>query len=808
MTISYKWLSDYLPLTIEPERLSRILTSIGLEVEKLERYEEVRGGLRGLVIGEVLEVTPHPNADKLRLTRVNTGGPEPLRIVCGAPNVAPGQKVVVALVGTTIYPVHGDPLTMKTARIRGEESQGMICAEDEIGLGESHAGILVLPAELKPGLPAADYFKPYEDWIYEIGLTPNRMDAMSHWGVARDVCAYLSYHEKKEFRPRLPLTNGFKPDSQELSVRVTIANTEACPRYSGLAFTGVQVGPSPAWLQQRLKAIGLRPINNVVDITNFIQHETGQPLHAFDAKAIRGGHIIVRNLPQGTPFVTLDGKERLLHQEDLMICDEQGGLCLAGVFGGRDSGVTEKTTEVFLESACFDPVTIRRSSFRHGLRTDAATRFEKGVDISGTVQVLKRAATLFRDLAGAQVASPIVDVYPQPRDKKQVGLKFHYLKKLSGKNYHPDAVKNILASLGFDLVKEGIDELWVAVPHHKPDIALPADIVEEILRIDGLDNVPIPSSIHISPAVEENPLREAYREKLSQYLVGAGFFEILTNSITNAAFYTEQELAGAVRMLNSLSAELDILRPSMLETGLQSIAHNLNRKNLDLRFFEFGKTYSSRQVGKYQEQEHLCLYLTGNRTGEGWRNKPARADFFDLKGLVEAVFRVLGAGPVRFEPMQHDKFQAGQSGQLQGREVVRLGVVSPTLLDRFDIRQPVLFADFDWEILANLPGRQPGSFREIPRFPAVQRDLALVVSRQLPYESLRRAVQKIGLEKLQDVRLFDIFESEKLGADRKSLAVSFTFQDAEKTLTDKEIDQWMARIMTTLEKEVQAEIRK
>ena len=463
MTISYKWLIDYLPVSLtgnlEPERLSKILTSIGLEVESLEKFEEIKGGLKGLVCGEVIEVKQHPNADKLKLTRVNIGQGEPLHIVCGAPNVAAGQKVIVATIGTTIFPVTGDPMTLKAAKIRGEESQGMICAEDEIGLGSSHAGILVLPADVEPGTPAASYFKPYEDWVYEIGLTPNRMDAMSHWGVARDVCAYLNHHDKIQARPNLPNSDGFRPDNTSVTVDVEVKNQNACPRYSGISIANVVIRSSPKWLQEKLKAIGLRTINNIVDITNFIQHETGQPLHAFDADTIRGNKIIVQNLPDGTPFKTLDEKERKLSKEDLMICDASGGICIAGVFGGRGSGVSDNTKNIFLESACFEPVGIRKTSFRHNLRTDAAARFEKGTDISNTVNVLKRAALMIREICGGEIASGVIDIYPNPKPKAQVSLKYQYLKKLSGKNYHPETVKNILESLGFGIVKDDIDEI-------------------------------------------------------------------------------------------------------------------------------------------------------------------------------------------------------------------------------------------------------------------------------------------------------------------------------------------------------------
>lgn len=815
MTISYKWLCEYLPLAadgkspvVDPERLSRILTSIGLEVESLEQYQEVKGGLKGLVIGEVLHTEKHPNADKLTLTKVNTGGAEPLQIVCGAPNVAAGQKVVVAPVGATIYPTTGDPLTMKVAKIRSVESYGMICAEDEIGMGTSHAGIMVLPAEAVVGTPAAEYFQPYEDWIYEIGLTPNRMDAMSHWGVARDVCAYLTHHDKKEAKPRLPFTNGLKVEAAPLNISVKIENEKACPRYSGISLSGITVKESPRWLQQKLKAIGLRPINNIVDITNFIQHETGQPLHAFDADAIKGNAVIVKNLPEGTPFVTLDEKERKLNANDLMICNAEEGMCIAGVFGGLHSGVTDKTTNVFLESAFFEGIGIRKTSFRHGLRTDAATRFEKGTDISATVTVLKRAVQLMKEIAGAQIASEIVDVYPDPQPKKEVAIKYHYLKKLSGKNYHPDTVNKILTALGFSIVKEGIDELRVAVPYHKPDISLPADIAEEVLRIDGLDNVEIPDAIMITPSIEENFAKDTLREKLAGYLVGLGFNEILTNSITNPAYFPEAEQAGLVKMLNSLSADLNVLRPSLLETSLEVVAHNLNRRNNDLRFFEFGRAYSTSGPGKYEEAEQLCLLVTGQTQGTGWKQKAENADFYYLKGAVEAVLQILGVQYDNTEAMTVPKLDNHLVYKYNGRIIAGAGEVNKQIRDRFDIRQPVYYAGLDWKALAAIATARNAAIKGIPRFPAVQRDLAMIVGRELAWEQVEQTVQKIRLPKLQDMKLFDIFESEKLGAGKKSMAVNFTFLDEEKTLTDKEIDGWMGRIMTTFEKELQAEIRK
>lgn len=808
MTISYNWLCEYLPVKIEPERLSRILTSVGLEVEHIEKYESVKGGLKGLVIGEVLECVPHPNADKLRLTRVNVGGPEPLSIVCGAPNVETGQKVVVATPGTTIYPLKGDPITLKIAKIRGVESHGMICAEDEIGLGESHAGIIVLPSTAKVGTPAAAWFQPYSDQLIEIGLTPNHMDAMSHLGVARDVCAWLSHHENKEYRPKQPSINAFKVDGNSLPVAVSILNQHSCERYSGITIKGITIKESPRWMQDKLKAIGIRSINNIVDITNFVLHEMGQPLHAFDLEAIKGAKIIVKNLPEGTTFVTLDEKERRLSAEDLMICNAEEGMAIAGVFGGLHSGIHEGTRNIFLESAWFNPTDIRKTSFRHGLRTDAATHFEKGMDISGTVNALKRAALLIKELAGGEIASEIVDVYPDPRNKTQVILKHHYLKKLSGKNYHPDTVKNILLSLGFEIIKEGIDAIHVDVPWHKPDVSLPADIVEEIMRIDGLDNIQIPSAITISPSVEAEPTRTAWKTSVASYLVGQSFNEILTNSITNSAYYSDSELETAVKMINNLSAELNILRPSLLETGLESIAWNLNRKVDMLRFFEFGKSYSTSGVGKYTETNHLCLYLTGPVSEDGWKGKGKPVDFYYIKGLCDRIFRLLGMDLPGWQPLRHPKLTSGLEISTDNRLLLEAGSVNPALLKQFDIRQEIFFVDLNWDVLMELASGKNIEFRELPRQLPVYRDLAMIVDRSLPYEKVEKAIRSTRLDKLREVKLFDIFESEKLGAGKKSLAVSFTFLDEETTLTDKEIDGMVNKIMGALEKEVQAEIRK
>ncbi len=770
----------------------------------METFEEVKGGLKGLLIGEVLDVQKHPNADKLKLTKVKIGN-ELLQIVCGAPNVAAGQKVIVAPVGTTIYPVNGEPLKMKMAKIRGVESQGMICAEDEIGLGTSHEGIMVLPTEVESGTTAEEYFHPYTDIVYEIGLTPNRMEAMSHLGVARDVCAYIAHHDKVYVRRIVPNPH-FKVDKKSLSITVTVEDSSACSRYSGVCISGVQVKESPEWLQKKLKAVGVRPINNIVDITNFVLHETGQPLHAFDYDKITGATIIVKKLDKGTSFITLDEKKRSLNAEDLMICDARSPMCIAGVFGGAESGVTENTTKIFLESAFFDPATIRKTSFRHGLRTDAATRFEKGTDISATVNVAKRAAMLIKQIAGGEIASDIVDVYPNPDTRTEIALKYQYLKKLSGKVYHPDKIKNILESLDYVVVKEGIDAMVLQVPFHKPDVSLQADVVEEILRIDGLDNIEIPSAITITPSVEEHEKNAQLKEKLSVMLTGLGFTEIVTNSLTSSNYLTDAEKSSTVKLLNNLSNELNVMRPSMLHTALEVVSFNINRKNSRLKFFEFGKTYISDGPGNFKEVNHLALYATGSVNDVYWKQKPAAADIYYLKGVAEGVLNAAGVKNFSFDsdtnPLLTDAFTINVSSD----RVLSAGVVAKKLADKFDVKQAVLYADFYWDLLLKNSDTTV-RFREIPKFPAVERDLAVVVSDSMSYHQINVQLQRLRLDKLKQIKLFDVFESEKLGKGKKSMAMNFTFLDENRTLTDTDIDQWMSKIMTTLEKEVNAEIR-
>lgn len=808
MTISYNWLCSYLPKTIEPEVLSNILTSIGLEVESLVKYEEVKGGLEGLVVGEVLSCEKHPDADKLKLTQVNVGADVPLNIVCGAPNVAVGQKVIVAPIGCTIYPTSGDPLTMKKAKIRGKESEGMICAEDEIGIGTSHDGIKILPEESIVGTLLKALYNPYQDFIYEIGLTPNRMDAMSHIGVARDVCAYLSYHENTAYRTVLPFeAHNQNEASKENNIQVNVEDLNACKRYAGLTITNIKVEESPVWLQQRLKSIGQKPINNIVDITNFILHETGQPLHAFDASAINGNKVIVKKAVDGTVFQTLDEKEIKLSSEDLMICNESEPMCLAGVYGGFKSGVTKNTTTLFLESACFDASTIRKTSIKHGLRTEAASRFEKGVDISNTVNVLHRAAKMIEEIAGGKISSNFIDYYPEPKEKTSLTLDLNYVKKLSGKNYAASAVERILTALGFEVASSSDNKLELKVPFSKNDISIPADIVEEIMRIDGLDQVEIPQNITIAPSVEKQQHKFLLREKLANQLTGSGFNEMFTNSITNSAFYKESQLEYSVKMINSLSNELNMLRPEMMQSGLQVIAHNINRKNNNLMLFEFGKTYHKTGNNAYAEQQHLALYISGNVVAQGWNTKAQKADLYYLKGIAANILRSAHSGKITFKELQADQL-VNSTGLYIGETAIGiLGEVSPAGLKMFDIKQPVFFADLNMDALYQLKAK-PILYKEISKFPAVNRDLALIVDKNVSYSQIEGIALSAKISQLSNVQLFDVFESEKIGADKKSMALSFTFTDEQKTLTDQEIEGFMQKIIGSYEKQAGAEIRK
>lgn len=815
MKISYNWLREYLPadeitlkMTENPHRLGDILTSVGLEVENIEKYESLPNGLEGLIIGKVLTCEKHPDADKLKITAIDNGHGETLQIVCGAANVAAGQKVIVAPVGTTLYPTGGEPFMIKKAKIRGVESNGMLCAEDEIGLGSGHEGIIVLPDNASTGLSAKEYYQLYTDWTLEIGLTPNRMDAMSHLGVAKDVCAYLAHHNKREIKVAAPYSNTFKADKKSHSIKVTVENPEECARYSGISISGISVKPSPAWLINKLKSIGLRPVNNIVDITNFILHETGQPLHAFDADKIKGNKVIVRTLPEGTPFVTLDEKERKLSSEDIMICNgDNEPMCIAGVFGGMESGVSDSTTELFLESAWFNPLSIRKSLLRHNLRTEAAIRFEKGVDISNTVNVLKRAALLIKEIAGGKITSEITDVYPFPKVKKEVILSNHYLKKISGKNYHPDTVKNILKNLNFTISREGIDEIQVAVPFSNPDISIPADIIEEIMRIDGLDNVEIPASIKMAPAIDAGLNVALQKEKIISWLNGNGFSEIFTNSITNSKYFDEETLATTVKIINSLSEGLNVMRPSMLPTGLECLSYNINRKNNNLLFLEFGKTYATNGAG-YQETENLALYFTGTRNDLNWNAGSKKVDIYYVKGICSAIFAILGLNNLTYQVTPNNLFEESLTISINGTQIAVAGNVAKSQLELFSIKQPVFFVCINWQKTISLTSTMDISFEPIAKFPQVNRDLSMVVDKKTTYQSVEDLVHSLHLKKLTGVKLFDVFENEKLGVNKKSFAVSFTFLDKEKTLTDKEVDGMMNKMIDLLETSLHAEIRR
>ncbi len=808
MTISYNWLLDYLPVSdkdisayIQPEALSGILTAIGLEVESLHKAETIKGGLRGLLVGEVLTCDKHPDADKLKLTTVNIGT-EILQIVCGAANVAAAQKVIVAPAGTTIYPFSGGEIYLKKTKIRGVESNGMICAEDEIGISEDHGGIIVLPESAIPGTPASSIYASDEDHIFEIGLTPNRTDAMSHYGVARDVCAYLSHRLNKKIHPVLP-----KPDiTNEIgtcAIDVVIENTASCMRYTGALIQSVEVKESAEWMKRKLQAIGVKPINNIVDITNFILHESGQPLHAFDADHISGNKVIIKNATDKQSFITLDEKERILSSSDLMICNAKEPMCIAGVYGGLKSGVTKTTKNIFLESAAFSAESVRKTSLSLNLRTDAATRFEKGTDSSKTLEVLVRALSLIKEMSGGTV-SGIIDIFPTPAEPVIIALPFLFVKKLSGKNYNNVDIIQILTALDFEILQNENENLLVKVPSHKNDIHHPADLVEEIMRIDGLDNIDIPASIHITPSIEKLAAKTNIREKISNYL-SSSCHEIFTNSITNSHLYNENILQSSVKMINSLSAELDMLRPEMLNSGLAALSHNINRKNTELRFYEFGKTYSHTH-GKYTETEHLSVYLTGQVSNADWNHRPEKSSLFYLKGMLQSVFEMIGAQDVVFEPSE----KAGLVNALEifyrRKKIGICGQVAEAVLQKFDIRQPVFFGDIEWIQL--LGEKKNEKYKEISKFPFAERDLALVVDKKLNYADIEKATKKLKIGNLTAVRLFDVFESEKLGKDKKSMAVNFSFSDDSKTLTDADIDAMMQQLVHVYEKELNAEIRK
>jgi len=803
MTISHNWLKEYIDLPESAEEIADTLTSTGLEVESVHTIESVKGGLKGLVIGEVLTCTKHPNADKLTLTSVDVGDSSPLPIVCGAPNVAVGQKVIVAVPGTTIYPTKGEPFTIKSARIRGEQSEGMICAEDEIGIGESHAGIIVLNTKLSNGTPAAQFYKVQSDSVFEIGLTPNRADAASHIGVARDIKAA----RKREVR--WPSVDAFQIDNQKLKIDVVVENTEACPRYSSLTLTNVQVKESPEWLKARLQAIGLAPINNVVDVTNFVCHEMGQPLHAFDADKT-GNKVIVKTLPAGSKFVTLDNKERELTSADLMICNASEGMCIAGVFGGIKSGITEATKSIFLESACFSPAYIRKTSTHHQLKTDAAFRFVRGTDPGITVYALKRAALLLKEVAGASVSSEIVDIYPAKISNRTIQVKDKNINRLIGKAIPRSEVTDILKRLDIAVTAQTETEFTVSVPPYRVDVEQEADVVEEILRIYGFNSIPLSESTK-ADYLADFPERDinAFKRRIGELLAGNGFFEIVTNSLTSSAYQTRQKVsfdAQPVEILNKLSEEQGILRQTMLFTGLEVMAYNFNRKQVSLRFFEFGRTYGRSETG-FREDERLALYMGGQLESESWQKKPRAIVYHDLMQFVSQILKKSNVVDYSLEKSEDPQLEYGMKIVRNKRTVGILGKVRSAITKEFGIKSEIFYADLDTSLL--FQGANPKfDMQEVPRFPEVKRDLSLVIDKTITFDEIKAVVGMNAKKLITDVTVFDVYEGDNIPKGKKAYALGFTLQDKTKTLTDEEIDVTMSGLMAGFEKQLGAIIRK
>jgi len=822
MNISYNWLRDYLPFDLTPEEVAAALTSIGLETGSVETVQSVRGGLAGLVTGRVLTCTAHPNSDHLHLTTVDVGGDEPLKIVCGAPNVAAGQMVVVAVIGAKLY--DGDKeFVIKKSKIRGEESFGMICAEDEIGVGVSHDGIIVLPADTPVGLPAAEYYKVETDHVLEVDITPNRVDATSHYGVARDLAAYLQQRGTPVALQR-PSTEAFSIDDPSPAIVIESVDSEGCPRYSGLTIRGVTVRESPEWLRRRLTAIGLRPINNVVDVTNYVLHELGQPLHAFDAAKIAGSRIRVRTMPAGTPFTTLDGIERTLTADDLMICDAEKPMCIGGVFGGLDSGVTASTTDVFLESACFNPTWIRRTARRFGLSTDASFRFERGLDPNGTVEVLKRAALLIREVAGGRITGEIQDVYPNKVEPYAVDITYRKIDETIGQAIPPETVKSILHSLEIEIAHETPEGLSLRVPVYRIDVRRDVDVIEDILRIYGYNNVAFDDRVQSTLSYRTPTDRSQRLESLiAEQLCGAGFHEIMNNSLTRRANYeglATMPADACVTLMNPLSADLNVMRQTLLFGGLQTIAHNINHKQRNLRFFEFGNCYMRRAEGQsaeadaplkgFEEEHRLGLWLSGTRTENSWLHADEQTSVYELKAYVENILRRLGVDEKKTvrRTFTNEIYSSGMTIETAaGRTLATFGIVDRRIARQADIDTEVSFAELSWTALMKETRRATTVFREIPKFPEVRRDLALLVDTAVTFAQIEQTAAETDRKLLRRVVLFDVYEGKNLPAGKKSYAVSFYLQDAERTLTDRRIDDLMAKLRRNLESKLGAQLR-
>lgn len=809
MRISYNWLKQFIKTDLKSEEIADILTDLGLEVEGVDKYESLKGGLQGVVIGHVLTCEKHPDADKLKITTVDLGdGNAPVQIVCGAPNVAAGQKVPVATIGTKLFDKEGNALEIKKGKIRGQESHGMICAEDELGLGESHDGIMILNEDLKPGTPASKVFEIETDEVFEIGLTPNRADAMSHMGVARDLRAGIL---QKGTTSELitPSVSKFKVEKRTLKIDVKVENDKLAPRYCGVTISGVTVKPSPNWLQNRLKAIGLTPKNNIVDVTNYVLHELGQPLHAFDAAQIKGNKVVVKTVPAGTKFVTLDDIERTLHEEDLMICDESGPMCIAGVFGGKTSGVSEKTQAIFLESAYFNPVSVRKTAKRHTLSTDASFRFERGIDPSITEYALKRAALLIQEVAGGEITSDIVDIYPKKIEDFSVFIHFNKVNKIIGEEIKPETIKKILASL--DIKVSSITEagLGLTIPSYRVDVTREIDVIEEILRVYGYNNIKIPSKVNATTANSSRTEEYKVQNIIANQLCSLGFNEMMANSLTTPDYVKLSENLKEefnVMMLNPLSSDLSAMRQSLLFSGLEAISFNINRKRSDLKFFEFGKSYHKIPSG-HEENKHLTLLVTGNRQNESWTNAQSKSDFFLFKGYINTILSRLGLDKkVTSLPFENDIFAEGLALAVGKEVIVEFGTVKKSVLKHFDIKQEVLYADFAWDKIQKYVSTKI-KFTDIPKYPEVRRDLALLLDVNVPFEQIYNIAKQTEKGLLKDVNLFDVYTGNNLPEGKKSYAVSFILQDDSKTLTDTQIDKIMSKLQGNFESQLGASLR-
>lgn len=820
MNISYNWLKEYVDFDLTPEEVSAALTSIGLETGGVEEIQSIKGGLEGLVVGEVLTCEPHPNSDHMHITTVNVGQPEPVQIVCGAANVAAGQKVIVATLGTKLY--DGDEcFTIKKSKLRGVESNGMICAEDEIGVGTSHEGIIVLPNDVVPGTLAKDYYNIKSDYVLEVDITPNRADACSHYGVARDLYAWLKQNGYQTSIKR-PSVDAFAVDNHDMDIHVEVENSEACPRYAGLAIKNVTVKESPEWLQNKLRLIGLHPINNIVDITNYILHAYGQPLHCFDADKIKGNRVVVKTVQAGTKFVTLDGVERTLTDKDLMICNAEEPMCIAGVFGGIDSGTTEQTHNVFLESAYFHPTWVRKTARRYGMNTDASFRFERGIDPNGTLYALKEAALLIKELAGGEIASDIIDIYPNPLKDFEVNLKYSYVHSLVGKDIPTETIRNIVNSLEMKIVHEDEEGISLIVPAYRVDVQRPCDVIEDILRIYGYNNVEIPTTLKSSLTTKgDTDKSNKLQNLIAEQLVGCGFNEILNNSLTRAGYYEGLETYPSKRLvmlLNPLSTDLNCMRQTLLFGGLESIAHNANRKNADLRFFEFGNCYyfdaekknPEKVLAAYSEDYHLGLWVTGKKVTNSWIHADEDSSVYELKAYVENIFRRLGLDMHNLVVgnLTDDIFSVALSVNTRGGKcLAKFGIVTRKLLKAFEIDNEVYYADLNWNELMKAIRSFKVSYKEISKYPAVKRDLALLIDKQVQFADIEKIAFETERKMLKEVELFDVYEGKNLEAGKKSYAVSFLLQDETATLNDKQIDKIMQKLVKNLETKLNAKLR-